>query len=167
MTHPLAARLLPHEVRMLAAVAVAAAGAYGVIVAVFGVGLTIDCSLHPDHCDDAAWLPPAIALATLLAVVAIVRAMPALWRAARSADRSQGPFRRFGIAWLAALPWGALTFWFGLAQILYSALALPAVAAFLLLSRAAVALHGARAAATPRRRRRLRRGGSRSGPPRS
>ncbi|HVL96264.1 MAG TPA: hypothetical protein VM266_10435 [Solirubrobacteraceae bacterium] len=166
MTHPLAARLLPHEVRMLAGVALVVAAAYGVFIAVFGVGLTVDCSLNPEHCDGKLLWPPAIGAAGVVALGAICRALPALRTAVRTGDRGPGPFRRFGVAWLAALLWGALTFWPGAVQILYTALALPVVVAFFAVSRAAVALDGARAA-TPPRRRRFRRDGSRSGPPRS
>jgi hypothetical protein len=149
MTHPLERRLLPYEVRMIAVVALAATAGYGVFIAVFGVGLAVDCSINPEHCDDPAWFSLATGVATALALVSVCGAMSPLWAAARNADRDRRPFRRFGVAWFVALLWGLLTFWPAAAQILYTALALPVMLGVLGLTRAVVGLRD-RSGRTPR-----------------
>lgn len=134
-------RLLPHEIRAIAAAALALTGGYGILVAIGGTWGALDCATDLDGCDVGVWFPVALAAATVLAIGACARAVPLLWRTARRGERPSAALRRFAVAWLAVLPFGVL---FGgypaAAQVLYSLLAVPGLVALLALSRVVVAL---------------------------
>ena len=135
MSRPKIARgLHAYEVRILAAAGLAVAVVYGAFMALFGVLLAEDCPVF-GHCDDWFLMAPVMGVATMLALLSIHRASPALWTAAKTGQRRDAPFRRLGVAWLAAFAWGLVTVYPAVMQVLYTGLALPVVLGLLVLGR--------------------------------
>lgn len=157
MTHdPLHRGLLPYEARALAWSALVVACGYVALLALAGFGYAAFSAFGPDTSDphtfgsgtaDSAdetsqwWLPPAFALAIAVMAFAVYRAVPALRHTARTGEGAREASKRFGVAWLAALPCGFLLGVYpAVGQILYTILVLPAVPVLLVLSRVVVAL---------------------------
>ena len=116
--------------RTLAGLALLLACGYGAFAAVVPTWAVVDVMADPDE-PDGWWALPLV-LAGALAVAGVVRAGPPLWRTARTGEDRALAHRRFWLAWLAVLPLGALLFWVALAQVLYTAMALPVAALALL-----------------------------------
>src|SRR5688572_17772591 len=104
--------MLPSEARGLALIAWAASCVYGAFIAVFGIALAAHAATDPDNYGDlGVWMSPLAAVTTAVAVAAVVRAVPALWRTVRTGNNVREAFTRFAVAWIAVLLPGLLMYW--------------------------------------------------------